>query len=62
MLTKMDSQRDVSVTTYRDGVPEGRAARAFYKRIGFTEGKHNIFYLPKLIRNGFTWQRNMTDF
>ena len=39
MLTKMDSQRDVSVTTYRDGVPEGRAARAFYKRIGFTEGK-----------------------
>ena len=39
MLTKMDSQRDVSVTTYRDGVPEGIAARAFYKRIGFTEGK-----------------------
>ena len=39
MLTKMDSQRDVSVTTYRDGVPDGRAARAFYKRIGFTEGK-----------------------
>lgn len=39
MLTKMDSQRDVSVTTYRDGVAEGRAARAFYKRIGFTEGK-----------------------
>lgn len=39
MLTKMDSQRDVSVTTYRDGVLEGRAARAFYKRIGFTEGK-----------------------
>lgn len=39
MLTKMDSQRDVFVTTYRDGVPEGRAARAFYKKIGFTEGK-----------------------
>ncbi|MGN0327205.1 MAG: GNAT family N-acetyltransferase [Lachnospiraceae bacterium] len=39
MLAKMDSQRDVSVMTYRDGVPEGRAARAFYKRIGFTEGK-----------------------
>ena len=39
MLTKMDPQRDISVTTYRDGVPEGTAARAFYKRLGFTEGK-----------------------
>lgn len=39
MLTKMDPLRDVSVTTYRDGVPEGRAARAFYKQMGFTEGK-----------------------
>lgn len=38
MLTRMDSRRDVSVTTYRDGVSEGTAARAFYKRIGFTEG------------------------
>ena len=39
MLTKMDHQRDISVTTYRDGVPEGTAARAFYKRMGFNEGK-----------------------
>ena len=39
MLTKMDPRRNISVTTYRDGVPEGTAARAFYKRIGFTEGK-----------------------
>ncbi|MDD6212108.1 MAG: GNAT family N-acetyltransferase [Clostridiales bacterium] len=39
MLTKMDSHREISVTTYREGVPEGRTARAFYKRIGFTEGK-----------------------
>lgn len=39
MLTKMDPKSDISVTTYRDGVPEGTAARAFYKRIGFTEGK-----------------------
>ena len=27
MITKMDSQRDISVTTYRDGVPAGIAAR-----------------------------------
>lgn len=39
MLTKLDPQHDISVTTYRDGVPEGIAARAFYKRIGFVEGK-----------------------
>lgn len=39
MLTKIKSQKDISVTTYRDGVPEGIAARAFYKRMGFVEGK-----------------------
>lgn len=39
MFTKMDPQSDISVTTYREGVPEGVAARAFYKRMGFVEGK-----------------------
>ena len=39
MFAKMDSSKDISVTTYRDGVPEGIAARAFYKRMGFVEGK-----------------------
>ena len=39
MFTKLDSPKDISVTTYRDGVPEGIAARAFYKRMGFVEGK-----------------------
>ena len=39
MLTKINFQKDISVTTYRDGVPEGIAARAFYKRMGFVEGK-----------------------
>lgn len=39
MFTKMDSPKDISVTTYRDGVPEGIAARSFYKRMGFVEGK-----------------------
>ena len=39
MLTKMDSLKDIYVTTYRDEVPEGAAARAFYKSIGFIEGK-----------------------
>lgn len=39
MLTWMDPQKDVVVTTYREGVPAGIAARAFYKRMGFVEGK-----------------------
>ena len=39
MLTFMDTQRDVVVTTYREGVQEGIAARAFYKRLGFVEGQ-----------------------
>ena len=39
MLTFLDPKRDVVVTTYREGAPEGTAARAFYKRLGFIEGK-----------------------
>lgn len=39
MLTFMDHQKNVVVTTYRDGAPEGIAARAFYKQLGFIEGK-----------------------
>ena len=39
MLSLMNEKRDVAVTTYREGVPEGIAARAFYKRLGFVEGK-----------------------
>ena len=39
MLTLMDPQKDVIVTTYREGAPEGAAARAFYKRLGFAEGQ-----------------------
>ena len=39
MLTCMDPAKEVVVTTYRDGAPEGAAARAFYKRFGFVEGK-----------------------
>ena len=39
MLTMMDPHSDISVTTYREGVPEGAAARAFYQRMGFTPGR-----------------------
>ena len=39
MLSTMGDGEDVTVTTYREGVPEGAAARAFYRRLGFTEGR-----------------------
>ena len=39
MLTFLDSQKEVVVTTYREEAPEGAAARAFYKRMGFAEGR-----------------------
>ena len=39
MFTFLDADRDVTVTTYREGVPEGRAARAFYRHLGFVEGR-----------------------
>ena len=39
MLTQMEDGKDITVTTYREGAPNGIAARAFYKRLGFSEGK-----------------------
>lgn len=39
MLTQMEKGRDVRVTTYREGNPNGIAARAFYRSLGFSEGR-----------------------
>ena len=39
MLAKTDPHRDITVTTFCEGVPEGTAARAFYRKIGFIEGE-----------------------
>lgn len=39
MLSFMESGKDIVVTTYREDAPEGKAARAFYKRLGFAEGR-----------------------
>ncbi len=38
MLSFMDSEKDITVTTYRSDVPEGIPARMFYKKMGFKEG------------------------
>lgn len=39
MIPFMEPTKDIVVATYREGVPEGIAARAFYRKIGFVEGK-----------------------
>ncbi len=39
MLTFMDAEKDITVTTYRADVPKGLPARRFYKKMGFAEGK-----------------------
>ena len=38
MLAQMEAGKDITVTTYREGDPNGIAARAFYKCLGFSEG------------------------
>lgn len=42
MLRHLDPKKDVVVTTYQEGDPEGVAARAFYKHLGFVEGKLTV--------------------
>lgn len=39
MLTQMEEGKDITVTTYREDDPNGAAARAFYKHLGFSEGR-----------------------
>ena len=39
VLSQMEAGKDVTVTTYREGDPNGVAARAFYRSLGFSEGK-----------------------
>lgn len=38
-ISLMKPDTDITVTTYREEAAEGAAARAFYKRIGFVEGR-----------------------
>lgn len=42
MLPNMRADKPITVTTFREGVMEGIAARAFYKKLGFVEGKMTV--------------------
>ena len=39
MLTQMEANKDITVSTYREGDPNGIAARALYKSLGFSPEK-----------------------
>ena len=38
-LERLDRSRDITVTTFREDDPRGKAPRALYKKFGFTEGE-----------------------
>lgn len=42
VLPQMSQDSPITVTTYREGVPEGIAARAFYQKLGFVPGKLTV--------------------
>ena len=39
MFHNLDRTKNIEVDTFGEGDPAGKAARAFYKKIGFVEGK-----------------------
>ena len=42
LLPRMSAGKPITVTIYRDGVPEGVAARAFYQKLGFVPGQMTV--------------------
>ena len=42
-LRQLDTYKDITVTTFPDGYPQGMAARALYKKYGFTEENPLIY-------------------
>ncbi|MGM9928795.1 MAG: GNAT family N-acetyltransferase [Bacillus sp. (in: firmicutes)] len=48
MLPLMTPGTEITVTTYREGVPEGVAARAFYQKLGFVPGRMTVEFGSKV--------------
>ena len=42
MLPQMNTEKPITVITYREGISEGIAARAFYQKLGFVPGKLTV--------------------
>lgn len=48
ILPHLSAGKPITVTTYRDGVPEGVAARAFYQKLGFVPGQMTVEFGSKV--------------
>ena len=48
ILPLMTPGKKIIVTTYREGVPEGAAARAFYQKLGFIPGRMTVEFGSKV--------------
>lgn len=57
MLDFMEPGQTITVTTYREGAPEGAAARDFYRSLGFSEGRLTEEYGSPV--QEFVWERQM---
>lgn len=47
-LSQMPPGKEITVTTYREGVPESAAARAFYQKLGFVPGRMTVEFGSKV--------------
>lgn len=59
MLPQMHADRPITVATYREGVPEGIAARAFYQKLGFVPDKLTVEFgseVQELVLDVRAWQ------
>lgn len=59
ILPQMNGDKPVTVTTYREGVPEGIAARAFYQKLGLVPGKLTVEFgseVQKFVLDIEKWQ------
>lgn len=41
-LDRLDTSRDITVSTFREGDPKGDTPRALYKKLGFVEGTLSV--------------------
>lgn len=57
ILPHMNVAKPITVTTYREGVPEGVAARAFYQKLGFVPGKIMMEFGSEVQQ--FIWDVNL---
>lgn len=59
-LERLDRSRDITVTTFRDDDPRGKAPRELYKRFGFVEGERIVeFGCPSQV---FVLRGNMGEY